>query len=71
MAGEETRRQLQKNVASNIEQVLAATPYKAPTIRPPAYHHEIQVRRNRYAGMSSYVMYSYGPPHMAEQKQDD
>ena len=29
-----------KNVASNIEQVLAATPHKAPTIRPPASHHE-------------------------------
>ena len=35
-AGEEARRQLHKNVASNIEQVLAATPHKAPTIRPPA-----------------------------------
>ena len=35
-AGEEARRQLYKNAASNIEQVLAATPYKAPTIRPPA-----------------------------------
>ena len=23
------------------------------------------------AGTSSYVMYSYGPPHMAELKQDD
>ena len=39
-AGEETRRQLHKNVASSIEQVLEATPHKAPTIRPPAYHHE-------------------------------
>ena len=39
-AGEEARRQLHKNTASNIEQVLAATPYKAPTIRPPAPHHE-------------------------------
>ena len=29
-----------ENVASNIEQVLAATPHKAPTIRPPASHHE-------------------------------
>ena len=39
-----------KNVASNIE-VLAATPHKAPTIRPPASHHEtIQVRRTRHAG---------------------
>ena len=25
---------------SNIEQVRAATPHKAPTIRPPASHHE-------------------------------
>ena len=39
-AGEEARRQLHKNVESNIEQVLAATPHKAPTIRPPASHHE-------------------------------
>ena len=39
-AGKETRRQLLKNVESNIEQVLAATPHKAPTIRPPASHHE-------------------------------
>ena len=29
-----------KNVASNIEQVLEATPHKAPTIRPPASYHE-------------------------------
>ena len=28
-----------KIVASNIEQVLAATPDKAPTIWPPASHH--------------------------------
>ena len=27
-------------VASNIEQVLPATPHKAPTIRSPASHHE-------------------------------
>ena len=39
-AGEETRRQLHKNVASNIEQIQAATPNKATTIRPPASHHE-------------------------------
>ena len=31
---------LHKNAASNIEQVLAATPHKVPTIRPPASHHE-------------------------------
>ena len=39
-AGEEARRQLHKNVASNIEQVLAATPHKATPIRTPASHHE-------------------------------
>ena len=37
---EEARRQLYKNVASNIKRVLAATPHKAPTIRPPASHYE-------------------------------
>ncbi len=39
-AGEEARQQLLKNAASNIEQVLAATPNKALTIWPPAPHHE-------------------------------
>ena len=39
-AGKEARWQLHKNVESNIKQVLAATPHKAPTIRPPASHHE-------------------------------
>ena len=39
-AGEEDRRQLRKNPASNSEQVLAATPHKAPNIRPPASHHK-------------------------------
>ena len=34
-AGEEARWQLHKNFASNIEQVLATTTYKTPTIRPP------------------------------------
>ena len=37
---EKARRQLHKNTASNIEQVLEATPHKAPTISPPASHHE-------------------------------
>ena len=40
VAGEKARRQLHKNAASNIEQVLEATPHKAPTIRPPTPHHE-------------------------------
>ena len=38
--GEEARRQLHKNAASNSEQVLAATPHTAPTIQPPASHQE-------------------------------
>ena len=39
-AGEEARRQLHKNTASNIEQVPEATLHKAPTIQPPTSHHE-------------------------------
>ena len=39
-AGEEARRQLHKNSTSNLEQVLAATPHKTPTVRPPASSHE-------------------------------
>ena len=38
--GEEARRQLHKNAACNLEQVLAATPHKTPTVRPPASCHE-------------------------------
>ena len=50
-AGEEARRQLHKNTASDIEQVLVATPHKAPTIRPrPPITKTIQVRRTRHAG---------------------
>ena len=39
-AGEEARRQLHKNAASNLEQVLAATPHKTSTVWPPASYHE-------------------------------
>ena len=39
-AGEEARWQLHKNAARNLEQVLAATPHKTPTVRPPAFYHE-------------------------------
>ena len=40
LAGEKARRQLHKNAASNLEQVLAATPHKTPTVQPPASYHE-------------------------------
>ena len=39
-AGKEARQQLHKNAASNHEQVLAATPHKTPTVRPPASFHK-------------------------------
>ena len=39
-AGEEARRQLHKNAASNIEQVLVATLHKTPAVRPPSSYHE-------------------------------
>ena len=40
MAGEEASRQLHKNATCNLKQVLAATPHKTPTVRPPASYHE-------------------------------
>ena len=39
-AGEEARRQLHKNTAINLEQILEVTPHKTPSIRPPAFYHE-------------------------------
>ena len=53
-AGEKARRQLHKNAASNIEQVLEATPQKALTIRPPTFHHEPDLQDTaKEAGTSS------------------
>ena len=50
-AGEETWRQLHKNIESNIEQVLATTPHETPTVRPLAsITKTIQVGRARHAG---------------------
>ena len=37
---EEARRQLHKNAASNLEQVMAATPHKTPTVQPPTSYNE-------------------------------
>ena len=39
-AGEVAWRQLHKNAASNLEQILAATPHKTPNVRSPASYHE-------------------------------
>ena len=38
--GEQTWQQLHKNDASNVKQVMGATPYKTTAVRPPATHHE-------------------------------
>ena len=38
--GKKSWRQLHKNAASNIEQVLEPTPYKVAAVRPPTTHHE-------------------------------
>ena len=50
-AGEEARRQLHKNAASNLEQVLAATPTRHQLYgHLPPITKTIQVRRTRHAG---------------------
>ena len=72
-AGEKARRQLHKNAASNFEQVLEAIPHKAclPSRKLSKLDEPDVQDTAREAGTSSWVMYSYGPPHMAVQKQDD
>ena len=57
-AGEKARRQLHKNVASSIEQVLAAKPQKAPTIRPPSGLHPV-------SSQSCYMYVRAGRPAIA------
>ena len=50
-AGEEARRQLHKNAASNLEQVLTATPHRQQLYgHLPPITKTIQVRRTRHAG---------------------
>ena len=50
-AVEEARQQLHKNAACNLEQVLAVTPHKTPTVRHlPPITKTIQVRRTRHVG---------------------
>ena len=38
--GEKAWRQLHKNAASNIEQVIETAPQKTTPVRPPTTHHE-------------------------------
>ena len=70
---EEAWRQLHKNAASNMEQVLEAAPHKAAAVRPLTTHHEnYPSQKNQTCGTckNSYETYSCGSPHMDEQKQD-
>ena len=49
--GEKAWRQLRKNAASNIEQVLQAAPHKAAAVLPPPpITKTIKIRRTRHAG---------------------
>ena len=102
-AGEEARRQLHKNVASNIEYIYLPTPPLGQDMTQGQFLSEqywispggntLQSNNSTAtclpsrklsksdepdtqdtageAETSSKVMYSYGPPHMAEQEQDD
>ena len=76
MYGEKSWRQLLKNTASNIEQVLETTHNKTAAVRPPTTHHENldepdmrdtagKIRANQKA------IYSRGPLHVDEQRQDN
>ena len=38
--GEKAWRQLHKNAASDIEQVMVTVPHKAAAVRPPTTHHK-------------------------------
>ena len=72
MYGEKAWRELHKNAASNIEQVLEAASHKAAAVRPPTTHHEPDMRGT--AGevrTNSLAIDSCGPLHMEEQRQDN
>ena len=76
-------KRLKKRLDGNYTRMLRAILNKSWRQHPtrhqlygqlPPVTKTIQVRRTRHAGKArtnSSVMYSYGPPHMAKQKQDD
>ena len=77
-AGEESRQQLHKNATSNLESPGGNTPqdtnYTATCLlsRKLFNLNEPDMQDSAWeAGTSLKVMYSYGPPHMDGQKQDD
>ena len=76
--GEKVSRQLNKNAASNIEEVLEAAPHKASVVKPLATHHKKLSKLDEpdmrdpagEVGMNSLVTCFGGPLHMDEQRQD-
>ena len=77
-AGEEARRQLHKNAASNLEQVLAATPHKDTNctatclLSRKLFKLDEQTCRTLLEKQDELISdVLLWTPHMAEQKQDD
>ena len=70
-AGEEARRQLHKNPGGNTPQDTNYTATCLPSRKLSKLDEPDTQDTAGEAETSSYVMYSYGNPHMAEQKQDD
>ena len=69
---EKAWRHLHNNAASNFEQYWGQHPTKHQLYgHVPPITKTIKARRTRHVGLCSYVMFSYGTLHMAEQKQDD
>ena len=70
------KKKLDGNYTRMLQAILNKSWWQHPT-RHQLYGHlplvtkTIQVRRTGEARTNSSVMYSYGPPHMAKQKQDD
>ena len=73
-------KKLYTNAVTNVEWVPEATPLRAGSSCTDTYHasrklselDELDMQETtREVGTSSSLMYSYGPLHMAEQKQDD
>ena len=68
MNGEKAWRQLHKNAACNIEQVLETAPHKAAAVRPPTTYYEPVMRDT--AGEVG-AMYACGPLHRDVQRPED
>ena len=71
MYGEKALRQLHRNAASNIVQILEATTHQTAAVRLTTTHHENYSDIRDTTGevkTNSLVLYSSGPLHMDEQR---